>query len=64
MKDFLRTGILPCATNGSQVSIYHPGMRRGAIPDPYDIPTGFIAGDIDSGEYDAVEPRLQSYLQF
>lgn len=50
MKDFLRTGILPSAMNGSQVSIYHPGMRRDAIPDPYDIQTGIIAGDIDSAE--------------
>jgi hypothetical protein len=50
MKDFLRTGILSSATNSSQVSIYHPGMRHDAIPDPYDIPTGFIARDIDSAE--------------
>jgi len=50
MKDFLSTGVLPSAMNGSQVSVYHPGMRRGPIPDPYDVPTGFIAGDVDSAE--------------
>jgi hypothetical protein len=50
MKDFLRTGVLPSAMNNSQVTIYHPGMRRSDIPDPYDVPTGFIAGDIDSAE--------------
>jgi len=49
MKGFLNTGILPSATNDSQVSTYHPGMCRGAIPDPYDVPTSYIAGDIDSG---------------
>ena len=50
IKDFLRTGILPPAQDNSTLSIYHHGMQRGPIPDPYDVPTGFIAGDIDSAE--------------
>ncbi|KAI1617240.1 hypothetical protein EDD36DRAFT_484980 [Exophiala viscosa] len=50
MRNFLSTGSLPAAMNGTQISIYHPGMHRGPIPDPYDVPTGLVAGDIDSAE--------------
>jgi hypothetical protein len=48
-KDFLLTGVLPTARNSSQVTVYTPGMKRGPISDPYDVPTGPEAGDVDSG---------------
>ena len=48
-KDFLNTGILPYAQNSTQVTVYTPGMKLAEISDPYDVPTGPKAGDINSG---------------
>jgi hypothetical protein len=47
--DFLNAGILPAAIEGELVSVYTPGMSRKPISDPYQVPTGAIAGDVDSG---------------
>src|ERR1700761_994536 len=44
-KEFLRTGILPPVYNGTEVTVYHAGMCRAPIPNPYDVPTGIVAGD-------------------
>ncbi len=49
MKDFLRTGILPNASIGPLVSVYSPDMPQPAILDPYNVTTGALAGDQDSG---------------
>ena len=48
-KEFLNTGRLPEAQNSTFVTVYTPGMVRGPIEDPYLVPTGAEAGDIDSG---------------
>jgi hypothetical protein len=50
-KEFLRTGKLPTAKNSveGRVSVYTQGMRRAAIPDPYQVATGEVAGDVNSG---------------
>ena len=48
-KEYLRTGTLPSARNESLVSVYTPGMHRTPVPDPYDVPTGAVTEDIDSG---------------
>lgn len=48
-KDFLNTGIMPLAQNSTQVTVYTPGMKFAGISDPYDVPTGWKAGDVDSG---------------
>lgn len=48
-KEFLRTGVLPCARNETFLTVYEPGMMRAPIANPYDVPTGPAAGDIDSG---------------
>ncbi|KIW91189.1 uncharacterized protein Z519_08084 [Cladophialophora bantiana CBS 173.52] len=45
---FLRTGVLPRKSNDSSVTVYAPPMKRGPIADPYSVPTGFWAGDVDS----------------
>jgi hypothetical protein len=42
---FLLTGTLPPGQNGTEVTVYHAGMCRVPIPDPYSVPTGLIAGD-------------------
>jgi hypothetical protein len=47
--DFLNTGILPAAQESELVSVYTPGMMRQPISDPYEVPTGALAGDVDSG---------------
>jgi hypothetical protein len=49
MKQFLATGELPTAMSNSRVSVYTPGMIRAPFPDPYSVPTGEIAGDVNSG---------------
>jgi hypothetical protein len=49
-KDFLNTGVLPRAQSNSQVTVYTPGMTRRPISNPYEVPTGVLAGDIDSGK--------------
>jgi len=48
-KAFLNTGILPKAQNSTQVTVYTKGMTRAPISDPYLVPTGASAGDVDSG---------------
>ncbi|KAF4628966.1 hypothetical protein G7Y89_g9180 [Cudoniella acicularis] len=48
-KAFLNTGVLPVAQESEFVSVYTPGMERRPIPDPYSVPTGALAGDVDSG---------------
>lgn len=50
MKDYLNTGKLPGAQNSTFVTVYTPGMVRGPISDPYLVPTGAQAGDVDSGD--------------
>ncbi|TVY92660.1 putative hydrolase [Lachnellula willkommii] len=49
MNEFLNTGVLPSAQNSSQVSVYTHGMKPAPISDPYAVPTGPEAGDVDSG---------------
>ncbi|KAH8811132.1 Alpha/Beta hydrolase protein [Xylogone sp. PMI_703] len=48
-KEFLNTGIIPAAQENEFVSVYTPGMTRKPISDPYLIPVGALAGDVDSG---------------
>ena len=47
-KEFLRTGRLPLSEDSTFVTVYQPGEHRRAISDPYCVPTGSEAGDIDS----------------
>ena len=48
-KEFLRTGVLPCAKEDTFVTVYGPrAPREPPVANPYDVPTGFVAGDIDS----------------
>lgn len=47
-KEFLRTGELPRPRHESLVSSYLPNMHRPPVSDPYKVPTGVVAGDIDS----------------
>ncbi|OQU95518.1 hypothetical protein CLAIMM_01707 [Cladophialophora immunda] len=47
-KSFLRIGTLPRQSNDSSLTIYAPSVKRGRIADPYSVPTGFWAGDVDS----------------
>jgi hypothetical protein len=56
MKDFLNTGVLPPAQNSSQVTVYTPGTKPALISDPYEVPTGPDAGDVDSGEVVEIYP--------
>ena len=46
---FLNSGTLPAAVESQLVSVYTPGMTRKPIADAYQVPTGAIAGDVDSG---------------
>jgi hypothetical protein len=46
---FLNDGLLPAAQESELFSVYTPGMTRKPISDPYEVPTGAIAGDVDSG---------------
>jgi hypothetical protein len=48
-KAFLNTGVLPSAQDSEFVTVYTPGMNRKPVADPYDVPTGGVAGDVDSG---------------
>lgn len=48
-KAFLNTGILPGAQESEFVSVYLPWMTRKPISDSYFVPTGALAGDVDSG---------------
>ena len=47
---FLNSGTLPAAVESELVSVYTPGMTRKPISDPYEVPTGAIAGDVNSGD--------------
>lgn len=47
-KEFLRTGKFPCVQNETFVTVYAPGTTRDPISDPYSVPTGEMAGDIDT----------------
>lgn len=47
-REFLRTGTLPSARNETLVTVYSPGTVRAPIADPYDVPVGDGAGDVDS----------------
>ncbi|MCJ1414852.1 hypothetical protein MMC32_001181 [Xylographa parallela] len=49
MKEFLSKGTLPKAMSNSSVTVYTPGMKRAPIPNPYDVPTGEVAGDVNCG---------------
>lgn len=44
-KAFLRTGVLPKVHEGKEYDVYHFGMKRKPIPDPYSVRTGVDAGD-------------------
>lgn len=48
-KAFLRNGTVPAAQESEQVSVYTPGMVRKPVSDPYQVVTGALAGDVDSG---------------
>jgi hypothetical protein len=48
-KEFLKTGVLPRVQSSAEVSVYLPGMTRAPISNPYKVPTGAGAGDVDSG---------------
>lgn len=48
-KEFLNTGKLPSAQNTTQTTVYTPGMKVAPFPDPYAVPTGPEAGDVDTG---------------
>jgi hypothetical protein len=54
--DFLNSGILPDAQESQLVSVYTPGMKRKPISDPYQVPTGAIAGDVGSGNVTVETP--------
>ncbi|KAJ7255668.1 hypothetical protein C8J57DRAFT_1075388, partial [Mycena rebaudengoi] len=48
--DFIRTGIMPSTRNDSLITIVPPGGTRAPVSDPYDVPTGALAGDISAIE--------------
>ena len=47
---FISTGVLPEATNQTLFTVYPPGAQLAPIANPYDVPTGAIAGDVDSSQ--------------
>ncbi|KAK4912002.1 hypothetical protein LTR49_019472 [Elasticomyces elasticus] len=47
-KEFLRSGVLPLKEDSTFVTVYEPGQCRRPVADPYCVPTGFQAGDVDS----------------
>ncbi|KAJ7491237.1 Alpha/Beta hydrolase protein [Mycena latifolia] len=49
-KEFLNTGVMPGAQDDAQVTVISPGGTRGPVPDPYDVPTGAVAGDVSTIE--------------
>jgi hypothetical protein len=48
-KTFLSTGVFPEAMSDNGTSVFTPGMKRGVIPNPYDVATGEGAGDVNCG---------------
>ncbi|KAJ7491251.1 hypothetical protein FB451DRAFT_1222532 [Mycena latifolia] len=51
-KSFLKTGVLPGAQEDAQLTVIPPSASgtRGPVPDPYDVPTGAVAGDVSTTE--------------
>ncbi|KAJ7605186.1 hypothetical protein FB45DRAFT_1149088 [Roridomyces roridus] len=45
--NFLATGTLPAPVNETFVTVYEPGSVRAPVPDPYSVPVGVEAGDMD-----------------
>ncbi|KAJ7628778.1 hypothetical protein FB45DRAFT_1059477 [Roridomyces roridus] len=46
-RNFLRTGSMPSPQDNTQVvTVIPPGGTRPPVPDPYDVPTGAVAGDV------------------
>jgi hypothetical protein len=45
-RNFIKTGVMPTAEDNAQVTVISPGGTRGPVPDPYDVPTGLVAGDV------------------
>ncbi|ORX34187.1 hypothetical protein BD324DRAFT_664686 [Kockovaella imperatae] len=45
--EYLASGVLPSATNGTLYTVYPPGCKPGPILNPYDVPVGTVAGDIE-----------------
>ncbi|KAJ7702230.1 Alpha/Beta hydrolase protein [Mycena rosella] len=56
-REFLKTGGMPGAQHDAQVTVIPPGGTRGPVPDPYDVPTGAVAGDIS-----VIENIVWSYM--
>ncbi|KAJ7631580.1 hypothetical protein DFH06DRAFT_1479849 [Mycena polygramma] len=51
-RTFLRTGVMPSPQSNAQVTVLGPEAAgvRAPVPDPYDVPTGAVAGDVSSVE--------------
>jgi hypothetical protein len=49
-RSFLTTGIMPKAQSNAEVTVVSPGGVRGPVPNPYDVPTGAVAGDVSTIE--------------
>lgn len=47
-KEYLRNGVLPAPQNGTLFSVYQHPMSLRPIADPYEVPTGAVAGDVGS----------------
>lgn len=45
--EFLTTGSVSPSSNESLATVYYPGDVRAAIPDPYAVPLGTVAGDVN-----------------
>ncbi|KAJ7913856.1 hypothetical protein B0H13DRAFT_2270961 [Mycena leptocephala] len=45
-RNFIKTGVMPTAEDNAQITVISPGGTRGPVPDPYDVPTGLVAGDV------------------
>jgi hypothetical protein len=48
-KNFLRTGVLPGNISNALVTVYKGSTKGRKIPDPYSVPTGEVAGDVNGG---------------
>ncbi|KAF8209455.1 Alpha/Beta hydrolase protein, partial [Mycena galopus ATCC 62051] len=48
--EFIRTGVFPTARDDALVTVIPPGGKRGAIPDPYAVALGAVAGDMSAVE--------------
>lgn len=45
--EFLTTGSVSPSSNESLATVNYPGDVRAAIPDPYAVPLGTVAGDVN-----------------